>query len=80
MSYSEIGSTYRVARAAHSCEWCGETVQKGELHFYRVYRFEGDFNSGRMHLECEFAMQKSDRESVASGWYPGEFKRGEIVA
>lgn len=79
MSYEEIQSKHVKGRKDHSCEWCNETITKGETHLYRAYRFEGDFNAGRMHLECEKAMDRSPYDLVSEGFYPGECSRGQAL-
>ena len=72
MSYQLISEAHPVARKEYKCIWCGEKILKGEKYLYRFYKYEGDLNSGRMHLECEEAMEGSNVES----WEAGEFKRG----
>lgn len=79
MSYSEISSSHPKARKEHRCEWCNQKILKGEKHFHRSYRFEGNFNNGRMHLECELAMDKSDHGDLQDGWIPGDPNRGETL-
>ena len=78
MSYEEINAAKVVGTKEYSCEWCAEKIAKGEKHFYRVYRYCGDFNSGRMHLECETAMRDEDPQNLQDGWTPGDYKRGTI--
>lgn len=77
MSYEEISTSHPQARKDYSCAWCNEVIAKGERHFSRVYKYEGDFTSGRMHLECEVAMYKADRDELAEGWTPGDYPRGK---
>lgn len=76
MSYEEISTGRPQARKDYRCEWCNETIAKGDRHFYRVYKFEGDFNSGRMHLECMLAMDKAPKDELEGGWTPGDYPRG----
>jgi hypothetical protein len=76
MSYTKIKSGHPKGRKDYRCEWCDESIPKGEKHFARTYIFDGDFNSGRMHLECEAAMHKSPHDELAEGWLPGDYKRG----
>lgn len=80
MSYEEIRASYPKGRKAYVCEWCAQYINKGEKHFYRYYIFEGDRNEGRMHLECEKAMDKSPSEMVSEGWMPGKQERGEPLS
>ena len=79
LSYEEIRASHHKAKKEYPCEWCNEKILVGEKYLSRVYRFEGDFNAGRMHLECEQGMKNSSYDAVLEGWYPGEFNRGESV-
>lgn len=76
MSYTEMRSGTPVARKNYPCEWCAETIEKGTKHFQRVYRWEGEFNNGRMHTECEQAMSRVPRQLLEDGWIPGDYARG----
>jgi hypothetical protein len=69
---TKIAST----RKPHFCEWCSETIQKGEPAQYRAYIFDGDFNSSWQHPECFEAMEKSDPFYLTEGWTPGDCGRG----
>ena len=79
MSYEAIddGRTIR-ARKRRRCEWCGESIEVGEVCILRKYKFDGDFNNCRQHPECHDAMQKSDL-----GWEQsfefGEQRRGKTM-
>lgn len=79
MAYDEISAKHVTGRKDYSCEWCATKIPKGEKHLARAYRFEGDFISGRMHLDCEEAMDRSAWDLVSEGWMPGEQKRGEAL-
>lgn len=79
MSYSEISATYPKARKEYRCEWCNQKILVGEKHLSRAYKFYGEFQSGRMHLECESAMEKSDNGILSDGWGPGYMERGVPV-
>lgn len=76
MGYQEIREKVVKPRKHHTCEWCATPCIAGEPCVYRAYIFEGDFNSGYMHMECFDAMGKSDHELVSEGWIPGEPTRG----
>jgi hypothetical protein len=77
MSYEEISYVHPKARKEHWCDWCGEKILKGEKHLSRAYKFQGEFMTGRMHLECENSMKKTHRDILSEGWTEGQFKRGE---
>ena len=63
-------------RKPHSCEWCGEIVEKGERAYYRAYTGPyGDFVWGWQHPECFLAMMFGD-VSHFDEWMPGDFARG----
>jgi hypothetical protein len=57
------------------CEWCGQKIPKGEKHLSRVFKFEGDFNTGRMHLECEQDMKQAPFHDLEDGWVFGSNDR-----
>lgn len=76
MSYEEIRATHHRARKEYKCEWCNELIKVGEKYLSRAYKFDGDFNSGQMHLECEDAMNRSRYDLISEGFYPGECTRG----
>lgn len=73
MGYEEISAKYVKGRRTYRCEWCGQVIQKGEKHLTRAYKFEGEFNCGRMHLECEEAMY--DDSDASEGWLFGSNER-----
>lgn len=77
--YEEIKCLEVQCRRNHGCEWCNETVSKGEKAQYRVYVFEGDFNTGWMHPECWRAMEDSPNDVISERWVPGEPQRGKIL-
>lgn len=77
MSYVELKAYHPKGRKDYHCEWCGQLIPKGEKHLYRSYIFDGDFNSGRMHLECEKAMHKTPSQELQEGWSFGSMERGK---
>lgn len=77
-NYIELKYTEPKARKEYYCEWCNEKIVIGEQHFYRVYVFEGEFTTGRMHFECHDTMQKAPHDEVCDGWTQGDFKRGSL--
>lgn len=77
MSYTEISSSSPKARKVYSCEWCGQSIVLQEKHYARTYIFDGEFTSGRMHLECERAMLDTPVLDLEDGWSHGQFDRPE---
>lgn len=75
MSYEEINISRPKGQKDYCCEWCPETILKGEVHVSRTYRFENQFVSGRMHTNCFEAMETSS-DAVMDGWSPCENVRG----
>jgi hypothetical protein len=63
-----------VARKEHRCEWCGESIRRGEKCIKRVYLFDGEFNNGRQHPDC-FAAMKRDPD-VDDGFEAHRQRRG----
>ena len=63
----------------HRCEWCNEWIEAGTEANYRSYVFNGDFNHGHMHPECNDAMNSGKADiDPDEGWMPGDFKRGSV--
>jgi len=81
MSYEEIRFKFVQGRKEYLCEWCDEIIPKGEAQLHRVYKYEGDFNDARQHMECyKNGMRKMKPDELADGWMPGDFKRGTCEA
>lgn len=80
MSYEEIKSSHPKAKKQYTCIWCNGKIEIGEKHLSRAYKYEGDFQSDRMHLECEQGMNKSPHDIIAEGFLPGSFERGEVMS
>jgi hypothetical protein len=65
------------ARKPHRCIWCGETIEKGEVHQSRAYRFDGEFMHDRLHVECKEAMDKAD--FIEDGFVAYSAPRGDYA-
>jgi len=72
----EIRNSQPKAAKEHTCEWCNETIEVGEKHNYRCYKFEGQFLTGRMHLVCEKAMSTYPNDDLLDGFDFGMFRKG----
>ena len=71
---SEFGNaTFPTARKEYRCEWCGETILKGEKHYKYAGMWEGDFQNWRMHDECEHDAQMNG--DMQEGFTPYEAER-----
>lgn len=66
-------TTHPKAAKDHRCEWCGETILKGEKHVRFTGKWEGEFQDWRMHYECHEA---TDRMDLTDGFTPYEHARG----
>lgn len=75
-SYRSLTEEKRVTCKDRMCEWCSETIYKGETCQYRAYVFGGEFTSGYLHTECFDALCDSDNKAVCDGWMPGDWERG----
>jgi hypothetical protein len=62
------------ARKTYKCIWCGEEIPVGLKHYRYSGKWDGDFQSERMHFECRDASFKYD--FAHEGFEPGSFKRG----
>lgn len=58
MSFTLLSDGNPVAKKEYICEWCAEKILKGEKHYKYVGIYDGDFQSIRVHLECEKAMRR----------------------
>ena len=76
MSYTELSASHPSARKEYQCEWCGQKISVGEKHLSRSFIFDGEFQTGRMHLECEKAMLATPRDELEDGWQFGSMERG----
>lgn len=74
MSTDFNSNTAPVARKVHRCEWCGEPIPIGEKHVKFSGKWEGDFQSWRMHPECYEAAGQDDE--ISEGFSPYEHERG----
>ncbi len=72
--YEPIQEKRVKARFTHWCEWCGWGINKGTICVYRAYKFDGEFTSEFMHIECFDAMKSCD--DISEGFEPGEFEQG----
>jgi hypothetical protein len=50
------------ARKAGRCIWCGEAIQKGEVHHIQAGKVDGEFQANRYHSECYEAALEDFRE------------------
>lgn len=75
MSDGELRSSTPVGRKDYRCIWCGQTIPKGERHFYRSHVFEGELSNDRFHMECIKAMQNCPDTAMDGFFYPFENTR-----
>ena len=66
------------AKVRHRCAWCSEWCEVGEKRHNRAYRFDGEFQSDFLHLECHEAMCNSDI-SYDDGFEYGAMERGKTI-
>lgn len=62
----------------HRCEWCGEPIPKGEVHFQFTGVWEGDWQNWRMHDECNDSASMNDE--LCEGFSPYENERPAKVS
>ena len=71
-----------IARKDYKCEWCGETIVS-EVNVIRplrirhvkfVGKWNGEFQSWRMHAECYSV--SDDNDELEDGFMPYEHARG----
>lgn len=78
MSYEAIDDNGRevTLRKRRRCEWCGEWSEVGDRAVRRVYKWDGDFVTSKMHPECYAAML---RDAPDDGWNM-DMVRGKSLA
>ena len=62
MSYLYLGQTRPKGRKQYTCVFCKCPILEGEVHIKRIGVIDGDFDSVRMHLECEEVTQAWDED------------------
>ena len=78
MCWEHLSTTKPKAIKPHKCVWCGESIPPGEQHVKTTGKMEGDFQSNRMHADCDVACGKMLKESGEDCFVPYEYKRGSI--
>lgn len=57
MSYTLLSQSHPVARKAHTCVWCGQSIAIGEKHRHERSIYDGRFQNQRWHPECDEAFK-----------------------
>lgn len=50
--YTELINKERRAKKQHSCDWCGRSIQKGDVYNYQKYIYDGSILEWHAHLAC----------------------------
>ena len=53
MMYQNLSHKDRIARKEHRCDWCNETIHKGEKYHYQTFIYDGVIHDWKSHLSCE---------------------------
>jgi hypothetical protein len=73
---SDFGrSSHPKARKDHRCEWCGQSIPRGEVHYLFVGVWEGEWQNWRMHEEC--SKYANLNNEFIDGFTPFENERPE---
>ena len=54
MMYQLIKETFPVARKAHKCIWCGQSIVPGERYRHEISKYD-EFQDHKWHQECNAA-------------------------
>jgi hypothetical protein len=66
MSYTLLAERFPVARKAHRCIWCGESILVGEKYRNERSVFEGEMQHHHWHMECSEACAQENRDEGCS--------------
>ena len=69
MSWDHISSGSSRARKEHICDWCGQTIVKGEVCCWFVGKCVSDFQHTKLHAECDMAMKRDMRALLSADNY-----------
>jgi hypothetical protein len=69
MSWTQLSSERPVARKEHKCDWCAEKIKKGEQYYTYTGKYDGEFQSIKMHNECYEAMRREASEDKTGDYY-----------
>ena len=67
--------TYPKAKKEYRCHWCGEDIEKGEIHCHLKGHWEGDWQDWRMHKLC---YEEKDEE-ISEGFEPFVNERTTLI-
>lgn len=76
MSWQHLSTSRPVGRKEHKCIWCGEVIAMKEKHVVVTGIYEGDFQTGRYHNECDEAAKLYFKNSFDDAFQPYSFHRG----
>lgn len=76
MCFTGLTDRLRITFKDRRCIWCPEKILAGEPARYRVYKFDGDFQTDYMHPECGAAMDALPRGELCEGFEASSYKRG----
>lgn len=68
---TEINRALRSARKPHTCDWCGERIEKKSKYWAWFGIVEGDASYTKTHPECE-GPSKEYAAEMDGCWYPGQ--------
>ena len=68
MTVSDFGAgKWVIGTKEHRCEWCGQSIHKGEKHYQYKGVWDGEWQNWRMHEECH---DDYDRNYDPDGFSP----------
>lgn len=75
MSFHQIGVQIVVARKAHCCTWCGDTIPTGTRYQRQRAVYDGSAYSAAWHEECKVAWEQEYRIWREEEFTPHENER-----
>lgn len=68
-------TTFHIGYKDHRCEWCGETIPKGEKFAHYKGKWRDEWQNWRMHQECWDARADAD---IQDGFMPYDHECGSV--
>ena len=77
MSYATLESKERKARKPHKCDYCDQTIEKGEVYDWSKHVYDGDLYEWKSHKKCSLIVSEIwDYVDPDEGMSENDFSEG----